>query len=238
MAAGFSVSSFRIWKPRAVRIGCVTSPGFIFSIICCSAGETSDSLIGPIRPPLAFDADAEISAATLPKSSPSMIRARTASIFSRRIVLGRHAHHRLPALRVAGTSMMISRSVTRRRLREVLFVREVVLPRFFLGDRQLRADFILLDVVDHERLLDVLAQVLDRHPLLLERRLELLIVFEFFSLRIFSSQALNCSSLSLYPFSLPIWTIRILVDGVDEHLAGHFVDGLLQLFVVLQRLPA
>ena len=87
------------------------SPGFMFSTSLCRSGESSDVAIGPTRPPLAFDALAETSAATVAKSSPPESRARMASAFF-------SASSSLPTLIIArpccmvvGTSIRISRSV-------------------------------------------------------------------------------------------------------------------------------
>ena len=38
--------------------------------------------------------------------------------------------------------------------------------------------FVLLDLLNHELPLDVLAEIVDRHAFLLQRRLELLLVLE------------------------------------------------------------
>ena len=96
-----------------VRIGVETSPGFIFEIMSCSDSETSARLIGPIRPPFAFDGEADASAATLAKSSPANDpRAQRRGLLLRFVLLA-DVDRRLPhPWSVVGTSIRISRSVT------------------------------------------------------------------------------------------------------------------------------
>ena len=63
------------------RLGSVTSPGFIFASVT-GTGESSDTGIGPIKPPLSFDAPAETSVATVANLRRPKDPLRTAATFS------------------------------------------------------------------------------------------------------------------------------------------------------------
>ena len=65
--------------------------------------------------------------------------------------------------------MKISRSVTDADSVNSSGCLRVVLPRLFLGDRQLRADFLALDLLDQHLALQLLPQVVHRHAFLRQR---------------------------------------------------------------------
>ena len=75
--------------------------------------------------------------------------------------------------------MRISRSVTVAGSMNSFWLREVVLPRLFLGDLQLGADLLASAPARSRNCFSTLRRrSLDRHAFLLERRLELLVVLE------------------------------------------------------------
>ena len=150
------------------------SPCFILSTSSCSCGDMSARANGPMRPPFALDGESETSPASLAKSSPLSARARASWIF----FCASSSFATLTPPSDAATSTKISRSVTDAESVNCSGYTRVVLARFFLGDIQLRSDFLALDLLDQHLLLELLAQIVDGHALLRERRLELGLVLE------------------------------------------------------------
>ena len=120
------------------------------------------------------------------------------------------------------------------RLDEFLLVGLVVLPRFFLGDLQLAAELLGLHLRQQELLLDVPANVADRHAFLLQRGLELLVVLEALVLPHRRQPAVELIVAETQPLLAAELHDEQLVDGVDQQLRRDFGDRLLQLLVVLQ----
>ena len=88
------------------------SPGFMPCSVFWRLSEISETAMGPIRPPLAFDADAETSAATFAKSSPADSLARTSAARFAASSSRETLTPACPSFVVVGTSIRISRSVT------------------------------------------------------------------------------------------------------------------------------
>ena len=108
------------------------------------------------------------------------------------------------------------------------------MTRFFLGDLQLAAELLGLHLLKQELLLDVAADVADRHPFLLQRCFELLVVFEALILPHRREPAIELLVAQAQAFLAAELNDEQLVDGVHQQLRRDVGERLLQLLVVLE----
>jgi hypothetical protein len=112
---------------------------------------------------------------------------------------------------------------------------EVVLTGFFLGYRELGADLVAPHLRGHEFPLDVLPQVVDRHPLLLQRGLEPLVVLKVLLLAQVRQPFLELLVAQPVPPLLRQLDDQQLVDRVDQNERRDLGQHFFELFVVLDR---
>ena len=201
-----------------------TSPTFILASIVCSAGASSSTLIGPIRPPLRLRRRIRHLAGeprerfARQQTMPNVLRLRLGRIILRNVdaAIGRRNRDQDFAQHQFG------------RRGEFVLVRLVIRVRLVLGDADLGEHLVLLHARLEHVLLELPPQIGQRHPFLLQRLLELFVGVDVVVLLDVVENALELLVAHDVAELAAALDEQQLVDGAENQLRRAFRNRLLE----------